>query len=95
MAGHIGGANKLADELTTQEDEDIGICISLHEKKPFKVTLNLIPKIVSIGIGCRKNTPLENIESLVIDTLNENNISIHGVKSISSIDLKKVKGRKQ
>lgn len=37
--------------------EKIGICVSLDEnKKPFEITLNLIPKVLSIGVGCRRDT---------------------------------------
>ncbi|HEY5524655.1 MAG TPA: cobalt-precorrin 5A hydrolase [Clostridium sp.] len=74
------------EETTTKE---LGICISIHDKSPFVNTLNLIPRIVTLGIGCRKNTTLEAIESLVLKVLNNNSISIKSIKNISSIDLKK------
>jgi cobalt-precorrin 5A hydrolase len=74
------------EENTTIE---LGICISIHNKNPFENTLNLIPRIVTLGIGCRKNTSLEAIESLVLKVLKNNNISIKSIKNISSIDLKK------
>ena len=51
--------------------------------------MNLIPKNLSLGIGCRKNKPLEDIESLVFSVLKENNISIKAINGIYSIDLKK------
>lgn len=67
----------------------IGIYVSISGKDIYEKTLNLIPKIVTIGIGCRKGTDIKNIEELVFKVLKENNISIHSVKKISSIDLKK------
>lgn len=69
---------------------EAGICISLDEEdKPFEYTLNLIPKIIYIGIGCRKDSEFEKIEKAVFEVLNEENISIHAVGGIGSIDLKK------
>jgi len=76
-------------ELDTNE-KNIGICISLdNNKNPFGKTLNLIPKIVSVGVGCRKGTRFEDIYDAVKKVLARNNISYFGIKSINSIDLKK------
>ena len=81
--------SNLPNGIVLADGGELGICISLdEEKKPFIQTLNLIPKIVSIGIGCKKSTPTENIEQLVRQTLSENNISIHSIKNICSIDIK-------
>ena len=62
----------------------IGIYVSISGKDIYEKTLNLIPKIVTIGIE-----DIKNIEELVFKVLKENNISINSVKKISSIDLKK------
>lgn len=81
--------NQLPKELDLNEKR-IGICISLDSiKKPFDNTLNLIPKIVSVGVGCRKGTKYENIYSAIKTILTENNISHFAIKNINSIDLKK------
>jgi cobalt-precorrin 5A hydrolase len=70
-------------------ETDIGICISINEeKKPFKQTLNLIPKIITIGVGCKKNTDINIFENYIWNTLNKNYISIFSIKNITSIDLK-------
>ncbi|MBE6050692.1 MAG: cobalamin biosynthesis protein CbiG [Clostridium sp.] len=75
--------------IALSDEGDTGICISLEEKKVFDNTMNLVPKIITLGIGCRKNTPFLNIEDLVLEVLKENNISINSVKRVASIDLKK------
>jgi len=68
---------------------DVGICISLDEsQKPFKTTLNLIPRIAFLGIGCKKGISSEAIEELVLEMLEKNNISIKALAGISSIDIK-------
>lgn len=54
-----------------------------------KETLLLIPKNVTVGIGCRKDIPFENVEKALIKVLEENNISVKTLKNIASIDLKK------
>lgn len=66
-----------------------GICISLDEaKKPFQSTLNLVPKTFTIGIGCKKNTSPERLESFVLRALKEHSIPLSVIKCIASIDLK-------
>lgn len=85
---------KISGEIPKQFSEnthcEVGICISLDEsKKPFKTTLNLIPKIAFLGIGCRKGISSEAIEGLVLEILEKNNISIKALAGVSSIDLKK------
>lgn len=70
-------------------EKEIGICVSLENKSPFKNTLNLIPRIVSIGVGCRKGTDFDDIYTAVKEVLSKNNISHFAISSINSIDLKK------
>ena len=79
---------KLPDEMVIAGNEEYGIYIGIKMMKPFKETLNLIPKSVSVGIGCRKNTPKEKIENAVLETLKENNIELKSIKNLASIDLK-------
>ncbi|MDS0526575.1 cobalt-precorrin 5A hydrolase [Clostridium sp. SHJSY1] len=80
---------KVPKELKILENGEIGVCISVQRKSPFVNTLNLIPKILTLGIGCRRDTSIDKIENLVMKVLDENNISISAVKNVASIDLKK------
>jgi cobalt-precorrin 5A hydrolase len=67
----------------------LGIAITLDENKSiFDQTLHLIPRIITLGIGCKKGTPVEAIESLVLQTLERYHVSLHAIKQIASIDLK-------
>lgn len=69
---------------------ETGICVSLsEEKKPFKCTLNVIPKIVAIGAGCRRGTDPEAFEKFILETLREHGISIKAAESLSTIDIKR------
>lgn len=66
-----------------------GVCISYSEKKPFPLTLNLIPRNIVLGIGCKKGTACEVISELVRKTLSQSGIDIRRVCAVASIDLKK------
>jgi cobalt-precorrin 5A hydrolase len=80
----------LPDYITPAIEQDYGICITLDERsKPFPKTLNLIPRIITLGIGCKKGKSLEEIEELVLEVLELQNISIHAVRNVATIDLKK------
>ena len=37
----------------------LGACIGVYEKTPFAKTLRLVPRVVRLGIGCRKGTDEE------------------------------------
>lgn len=66
-----------------------GIVISLNdEKRPFKRTLHLYPRIVTLGIGCRKGTDARLLEEAILDVLQANHVSPESVEQAASIDLK-------
>lgn len=48
----------------------------------------LVPKIYSIGIGCKKGTKVSDLYNFVTDTLSREYISAHAVECIASIDIK-------
>ncbi len=58
------------------------------EQPPFPLTLQLIPPIVTVGIGCRKDISREKIGQAVESCLWENRISSRAVCRVASIDLK-------
>ena len=62
-----------------------GVVISPFLKKTFKNTLNVVPKCISLGIGCRKNTKLKSIEEL----FEKSGICPQAVREISTVDIKK------
>ena len=67
---------------------DIGICISYRKISPFEQTLRLIPKILHIGIGCRRGTSDAVIREAVNMVLAQNVLDHKAIKCIASIDLK-------
>lgn len=50
--------------------------------------LTLIPKVLSVGIGCKKGTDAKVIEEAFISALRDNNLSPEAVEGIYSIDIK-------
>lgn len=71
------------------EDGPVGICVSWQKRMPFGTTLLLVPRVVRLGIGCRRGTNREAVSSVVERILAENGVHPAAVKSIASIDLKK------
>ena len=68
----------------------VGMAVTLDSTlTPFTTTVRLLPKIIHLGIGCRRNTPLENIEALVLSELAKLHIDLRSVVALASIDLKK------
>lgn len=68
----------------------VGMAVTLDSSlTPFATTVRLLPKIVHLGIGCRRNTLLENIEALVLSELAKLHLDLRCVKALASVDLKK------
>jgi len=67
----------------------IGVCVSLDAaKKPFDKTLNVIPKIVTVGAGCRKGTDSADFDSMVRAVFAKQDISVKAIKTLASIEQK-------
>lgn len=67
-----------------------GICVAIQKNKnPFPHTLHLVPKVVVLGIGCRKQTEKEKIEHAVEESLGLLGIERESIAAVCSIDLKK------
>lgn len=66
-----------------------GFAVTLNsESAPFETTLHLIPKIVHLGLGCKRGTGAETIENAVKAALDTAKIPMEAVKCAASIDLK-------
>lgn len=83
-------AGALPRQLEATDAAETGMAVTLDKTlAPYKNTVRLLPKIVHLGIGCRRNTPLEKIEALVLPELERLHIDLRTVKSVASVNLKK------
>lgn len=90
IASDIELKGALPDYIAPAKGQEYGIRISLNEKDNlFSKTLHLIPRVITLGIGCKRGKSLEEIESLVLKVLKQHQISIHAVRNVATIDLKK------
>lgn len=60
-----------------------------YKKSSRNDLLKICPKVISLGIGCRKNTTYEDLRFLFDECLNKLNIYEEAVYCISTIDIKK------
>jgi len=68
----------------------LGFRVSVYETEgPFQKTLHLVPRTVTVGIGCRKGVPLSAVEELLERVLRENRISERSIEKICTVDIKK------
>lgn len=81
-------ATSLPNGLKLSDSGELGISVSYLKRKPFDKTLLLVPRILTVGIGCRRGTPKADIENAVNTVLSQNNIDFNGIKKFASIDLK-------
>ena len=67
----------------------LGVYIGVYEKTPFAKTLRLVPRVVRLGIGCRKGVSAGAIEQTVREALGRAGLPLAAVKAVASIDIKK------
>ena len=77
-------------ELLQEKRPRIGVAVSIYgDCRPFPVTVQVIPKIVSLGMGCKKGKDADTIERVAGRCLSDNGISKEALSNLTSIDLKK------
>ena len=63
-------------------------CVTYLKRSPFEQTLRLVPKILHVGIGCRRGTSADAISEAVKAAFEQNGLDGKGIKCVASIDLK-------
>lgn len=66
----------------------LGISVTYRTVEPFQSTLRLIPRVLHLGIGCRKGTPARAIHQAVDSVLRQHEIDPKALAGVFSIDLK-------
>lgn len=77
------------EELDRESEQQLGFAIDIYKKEPFERTLHLVPRLVVLGIGCKRGMNAEHIRDAAMRVLEENGIFKESVRQIASIDLKK------
>lgn len=93
--GRIIGISSKYEVLNLPDENDrscgrFGIRISDDiSEKPFGTTLNLVPRDIVLGVGCKKNTAPDIFEKVIMSFLYRHDIPLEKVRHIASVDVKK------
>ena len=68
-------------------EEDYDVLVS-HRSRGRAEALRLVPRIVTVGIGCRRGTDEAAIEEAVMASLSKNGCHAAAVEAVATIDLK-------
>lgn len=82
-------AESLCDTEKTGRKLGIAVSCCVSAQHLFEETLQLIPRAVVVGIGCKKGTSAEKIEAAVTRCLEEADICQEALCAAASIDLKR------
>lgn len=80
---------KIISEIDEAEDCRMIIAVTPYIYESGKFILYYRPRILNLGVGCRRNCNPEGVEDYIRRCLIENHISPLSIKSVSTIDLKK------
>ncbi len=85
----IDGTPPAGIQVDDKDACELGISVSLDPtRKPFARTLRLVPRTVTVGVGCKRNTPYESIARQVDECLERAHVAAQAVCAIASIEAK-------
>ena len=68
---------------------DVGFVVALDTATvPFEQTLHLVPRIVTVGVGCKRDTESAKLEAAVAAALGQAGVDVRAVRTVASIDIK-------
>lgn len=80
---------RLPAQVTLDGTPDSGFVIGFDTKAaPFAHTLHLVPRVVFLGVGCRKGTDAQTIEQAAQAALDSAGVPWEAVRGVASIDVK-------
>lgn len=81
---------RLPAHINLKADAECGFTLGFDTKaQPFAHTLHLVPRIVSLGLGCRKGVSRDVIAETVREALSAADVPMEAVRNAASIDIKK------
>jgi cobalt-precorrin 5A hydrolase len=78
LSGHEGGANDWASQVSEQLKAQLVITTANSYFKP----------VYTVGMGCERHCPVEELQALLTDSLQQAGLTLDQVQSINSIDIK-------
>lgn len=78
----------LPSGLMKADHGPLGLWVSIRDRHPFDQTLQLIPRVLRLGLGCRRGTAAEAIDQAVGEVFRREKLRFEGVVDASSIDVK-------
>ena len=79
----------LPDGLVLGESGELGIYVGYRCSAPFLHTLRLVPRVLRVGVGCRKGISREAVEAAIQTAFASHDLDLNAVKGVYSIDLKR------
>lgn len=68
---------------------DVGISVSLDAvERPFATTVRLVPRVVTVGMGCKRGTSSEELTTVLGECLATARVSPRAIRAVASIDVK-------
>ena len=80
--------DELPNGLTVGNEGAIGIYIGTQISEPYERTLRLVPRVLNVGVGCRRGTPQDVICSAIRTVFEKEGFDLRAVKRIASVDIK-------
>ena len=78
----------LPDGLVLGESGELGIYVGYRCSAPFMHTLRLVPRVLRVGVGCRRGISREAVEEAIGKVFAENRLDPAAILGVFSIDLK-------
>ena len=70
------------------ESGELGIYVGYRCSAPFMHTLRLVPRVLRVGVGCRRGISREAVEEAISKVFAENRLDPAAILGVFSIDLK-------
>ncbi len=78
----------LPQGLVRGDSGALGVCVSARDRRPFDETLLLVPRVLRVGLGCRRGTPREAIDALIDEVFRRHGLRPEAVTEAATIDAK-------
>ncbi|MDE5674836.1 MAG: precorrin-4 C(11)-methyltransferase [Muribaculaceae bacterium] len=89
MEGSLPKNVKLIKNIEEAEDCKMIIAVTPYIYHSDRFILYFRPRVLNLGIGCRRDCAPEGVADYIEQTLKENDIALSAIKTVATIDIKK------